>query len=356
MTLVSVIVACVLALTPAEERELERIATLGYVAGSVPAVDTTGVLTIHAERMAPGLTLFTPSAGPEALLIDAEGRTVHRWCRPGAAYWSRARMLDDGSVLVITSDPARLVCLDHVSDVRWRSWERAHHDLDVGKDGTIYVLVREAVTYPDIHDGGNILDDQIAILGPKGRGLGSVSILDVFRASDEYSDWVSNNELPEGPDILHTNSIEVSERDGRTTALVSIRSIGALALIDLDAKSLVWALRGEWRMQHEAQFVSDRILLFDNLGLDERSRVIEIDPDDGRILWEWSEPGFFTRGAGAVQRLSNGNTLITESENGRIIEIDPDGDIVWEYLNPETIRRGRELTLGIMRAERVEWE
>jgi archaeosine-15-forming tRNA-guanine transglycosylase len=37
---------------------------------------------------------------------------------------------------------------------------------------------------------------------------------------------------------------------------------------------------------------------------------------------------------GDQQRLTNGNTLITESEGGRILEIAPDGEIVWEFINP----------------------
>src|SRR3546814_19873821 len=36
----------------------------------------------------------------------------------------------------------------------------------------------------------------------------------------------------------------------------------------------------------------------------------------------------------AQQRLPNGNTLITESDGGRAIEVSPEGDVVWEYVNP----------------------
>lgn len=355
MPITTLIMALLVALTPSEERELDRIATLGYVAGSVPAVDTTGVLVRRPERMAPGLTLYTPAAGPEALLIDGDGTRIHRWSIVGSAYWSRARMLDDGSLLVITSDPARLMKLDHASNMLWRSFRTAHHDLDVGPDGAIYVLVREAINRDDIHDGANILDDHIEILDPGGRAVGTVSILEAFLDTGRYAHWVSNDSLPEGPDILHTNSIEISEKGGRLRALVSVRSIGAVALIDLESRRVLRAHKGPWRKQHEAQFVGDRVLMFDNLGPDERSRVIEIDWESGDIVWEWSRQDFFSRGAGSAQRLSNGNTLITESENGRIIEIDPEGEVVWEFLNPETIHRGRNLILGIMRAERVEW-
>jgi len=35
-----------------------------------------------------------------------------------------------------------------------------------------------------------------------------------------------------------------------------------------------------------------------------------------------------------VQRLANGNTLINEGLYGRLFEVTPDGDAVWEYVNP----------------------
>ena len=44
----------------------------------------------------------------------------------------------------------------------------------------------------------------------------------------------------------------------------------------------------------------------------------------------WLAPGFteFT------QRLANGNTLICSGTQGRVFEVTPSGDIVWEYVNP----------------------
>jgi len=80
------------------------------------------------------------------------------------------------------------------------------------------------------------------------------------------------------------------------------------------------------------------LLLFDNTGAGEISRVIEIEPFSQEIVWEYrgtEENGFFSATLGDCQRLRNGNTLITESEAGRAFEITPDLEIVWEYYNPE---------------------
>jgi outer membrane protein assembly factor BamB len=66
--------------------------------------------------------------------------------------------------------------------------------------------------------------------------------------------------------------------------------------------------------------------------------VIELDPSTGTTRWAYrgsAAAPFFSQSCGTAQRLSNGNTLVTESDNGRAFEIDADGEIVWEFYNPE---------------------
>jgi hypothetical protein len=85
-------------------------------------------------------------------------------------------------------------------------------------------------------------------------------------------------------------------------------------------------------------------------------KIIEVDWN-GKIVWQWrahehfAELGFDTpKEAGFVQpldayrfyspfissaqRLPNGNTLITEGSNGRLLEVTREHEIVWEYINP----------------------
>jgi hypothetical protein len=44
---------------------------------------------------------------------------------------------------------------------------------------------------------------------------------------------------------------------------------------------------------------------------------------------------------GGAQRLPNGNTLITESDKGRAFEVTREGEIVWDFYNPDTGSEGR---------------
>jgi len=63
-------------------------------------------------------------------------------------------------------------------------------------------------------------------------------------------------------------------------------------------------------------------------------RVIEVSPDE-EIIWEYTEVVYPTDSV----RLENGNTLIADKGNKRVIEVTPDKDIVWEYSG-----NGQELT------------
>ena len=66
------------------------------------------------------------------------------------------------------------------------------------------------------------------------------------------------------------------------------------------------------------------------------SRVIEVTPD-GTIVWEYSESGYLALYlVGNAERLPNGNTLIVDMYSGypfntwdRVFEVEPDGNIVW---------------------------
>ena len=53
------------------------------------------------------------------------------------------------------------------------------------------------------------------------------------------------------------------------------------------------------------------------------------------LVWTYSAPSvFFSLFVSGTVRLPNGNTLISDGPPGRIFEITPAGQIVWEYVNP----------------------
>ena len=84
-------------------------------------------------------------------------------------------------------------------------------------------------------------------------------------------------------------------------------------------------------------------LLNNNLLITDKNnhRVIEVD-ENGNIVWQYGNPtNIFDGGQGSgnnqlnnpvmAHRLVNGNTLITDKDNNRIIEVDSNKNIVWTY-------------------------
>jgi hypothetical protein len=75
------------------------------------------------------------------------------------------------------------------------------------------------------------------------------------------------------------------------------------------------------------------------------SRVIEFDPVTLERIWQYSyiEANhipkmstfkFYSSMISSAQRLPNGNTMITEGVGGRIFEVTPEHETVWEYISP----------------------
>jgi len=92
------------------------------------------------------------------------------------------------------------------------------------------------------------------------------------------------------------------------------------------------------------------------------SRVIEFNPLTLEVKWEYAltapagdDRKFFSWYISSAQRLKNGNTLIDEGARGRVFEVTPEGEIVWEYISPFSV--GPAFGTAVYRAYRVpeEW-
>jgi hypothetical protein len=98
------------------------------------------------------------------------------------------------------------------------------------------------------------------------------------------------------------------------------------------------------------------------------SRVLEINPVTLELVWEYTaraagyptdgeDVQFYSRYESAAQRLPNGNTLITESKCGRLFEVTPEREIVWEYVCPYNLMQRDGLFLSdVFRAYRYPYD
>jgi hypothetical protein len=362
-------------LTARQKIETDRLLSLGYTSGVQPRPRQTGVTFHVPELFAPGLLFFVSGHSPEALLMSREGEILHRWhCdyrelqatnptaflpqQPNGATgcWRRAHLFPNGDILAIFEGHG-LVKLDRDSRLLWAYPGHCHHDLHVDEDGRIWVLTREAGLSPRLGGDEPVLLDYFTVLSPQGQVERRISLLTALENSP-YS-WLLDR-TPAGGDVFHTNTLErldgslerLSPVFRKGNILTSIRELNAIAILDPAQERIVWALTGSWVRQHQPTLLpSGRILLFDNLGNQGRSRVLEIEPFTQEIVWSYGDTpdhSLFSRTCGASQRLPNGNTLIVESDNGRALEVTPNGQLAWEYRNQQRAGANDELIAAIL--------
>jgi len=362
----------------ASSEAVQSLKAVPYLQGYRAANDQASVTRYEKGEAHEGLNLYVSGHAAEAVLMDMEGKVVHRWRHPlrrtwpdlepsptlaKLEYWRRAYLYPNGDLLAIF-ETLGLIKLDRDSNLLWTYRSDAHHDLFVDELQQIWLLDRRARHIPRLHRDKPVLEDLITVLAPDGTVRRQISILAALERSP-YRSLVADRHVRHG-DIFHTNTLERIEpgleeahpafRPGNL--LISLLQLNTVAVVDPREAKVVWALTGLWRKQHQPILLpSGKLLTFDNLGPGrERSRVVEHDPLTQEALWSYGgedSAKLFSKTLGSVQRLANGNTLITESENGRALEVTRDGEIVWEFFNPHRTGENDELVATLFEVQRL---
>ena len=329
-----------------------------------------GVRKYLPEKCFNGFTLFSPAYGYTEYLVGMKGLVVHTW---PVTHSDVAELLPNGNLLT-HNDGRWLEELGPSGDVLWR-WEgeegfdlNTHHDfcnVD-GKEIVHLARIEEPVregfflkgTEPD-----RMLTDLVLRINRQGEILWRFSLSDHIREISELSGLplpIPYGEQSEGifrpcgrADWAHTNTVEVlpatplGERDDRFrqgNILLSFRALDIIAIIDPERDSFVWCYGlGVLDGQHQPTMLPNgNILLFDNGSYRGYSIAREIEPDTGRIVWEYEDGDrFFSPFRSGVQRLPNGNTLICECDAGHLFEVTQNKEVVWDYYSP-FVAQGRE--------------
>lgn len=366
------------ALTEEQREEIVRLESLGYSSGGHAAPVRTGVTRFDRQQASKGVSLYTSAHAANTRLIDLEGNVLHEWSYPFrkiwpnypaadklSTFWRRTHLFENGDLLAIY-EGLGIIKLDKDSKLLWASEVRAHHDLEVLPDGTIYTLTRQAHMLPEISEKQPVLEDFISVLNPDGSERHRISMLEAMAGSPFEEDWGQRIHL--NGDLFHTNTLELL--DGRLAAqnpafaagnfLVSMLLLDLVVVVDPD-QGVVWGKVGPYEGQHDPQVLDNgTVMIFDNLGAGEEdrdaSRIIELDPATWEVVWSYEgtegKP-FYSETCGLAQRLPNGNTLITETDFGRSFEITREGEIVWEFYNPHRAGEGNRYIATLMEMVRL---
>jgi len=305
-----------------------------------------------------GYTLFAPLHGSGPWLIDMEGNLVHHWAVDGDPA-CHGVLLENGNLLYAgkTADSALpeigpgggdLLEIDWKGNVVWRYHDPyMHHDFKRLPNGNTMILrwVKTPDSIAKKIKGG--------IPGTEREGvIWSDSYQEITPDGKVVWEWLGYEHLDPETDAIcplcprvewtHINTCSLLP-DGNVLACFIQQN--TIAIIDKSTGNVKWRWGpGVLGHPHNPTFLENgNILVFDNgahrpgpvncVGI---TRVLEVNLD-GEIVWEFMETStlhFFSSHISGAQRLPNGNTFICEGTIGRFIEVTPEKEIVWEYSSP----------------------
>lgn len=333
------------------EDPLAALAAAGYAGWDEGAESGLAGVTRFAEgRVAPGLNLYTNDRD-RAYVVDTRGRLLHTWRVAGRSACETFELLEGGSIAALSVDEGVTV-VDRGSNVTWHADFAAHHDVARDASGELWVPAWREESWR----GRRVRFDELVRLSPQGERRSAWSTFDrradlaplhaphpldrppragAERAARVYDYHHLNSVRP-----LPENALQDDARFRPGNLLLCLRNVHLVLILERETLAPVWHFGpGVLDFPHMPSMTADgTVLVFDNGRSRGWSRVLELDPRSGEVVWSWAaEPreAFFSDLRGSCQRLPNGNTLICESQRGHAFEVDPAGEIVWEFWNPE---------------------
>ncbi|WP_404406154.1 arylsulfotransferase family protein [Pelagibacterium halotolerans] len=334
-----------LALVPTRHLVMPGGADAGPERGlsGVPTGATSGGYTLVA-----GLSENQDQSFHAVRLYDGEGNEVHRWPiyydlldeekEPQNVMLHGMEVFEDGS-LAVTFDAGNAIArIDACGQPMWTVNGNFHHTITRDGEGQLLTWRNDGVIWLDENTG-----EILHTLDVKGDMMvadnGSQRALLNIRTRTPESD---QGEVRFLVDPFHPNDAEPLRTDLANAfpmfetgdVLISLRELNLLAVADPETGRFKWWQVGPWFKQHDPDFQPDgTITVYDNSTGLGASRVLRIRPGEDGIETVFAgseEIPFYSWRRGKHQVLPDGNVLLTEAEGGRVLEVAPDGDLVWE--------------------------
>lgn len=342
------------------------------------AFDPQGQVTVFKPgKFYPGNTLFDVANYLETQvaylqLIDPEGNRLWQYYNPYIWLVLEYDLTEDEKMLLIPGRGLPTYRLNPETEkMEWSQWSAyIHHDIDVLPNGNYLFLYLYLYDGPAGTEYSPREADGIRIVDPTtNQVLWDWQIHEHISIDDYCPLCISQPQaFFDGYDWTHCNTVIYRREGTKDYIYLNVRNLNRFMKIDAATGEVVWTMgdggdfgEGLWSHSHDPEFLPNGNLLMLDNGLHRNgqaaggySRAIEIafDPEEkyAEIVWEYREkPDFYTYAMGDADRLPNGNTLITDAVNGRIVEVTPDKEKVWEY-------RLNTPMNWIYKAERVPWE
>lgn len=285
-------------------------------------------------------------------LFDRDGKEVHRWpvryqdfddkMSPRNVVLHGMEVFEDGSLAVAFDVGNAIARIDACGAPMWVVNGNYHHSIARDGEGALLTWRDETIVRLD-EDTGDALSaldlrqDVVPAAGDEQRGYLELRTVTLEKVGDRMV-HVEDPFHPNDAEALTAQMADAFPMFAPGDILFSLREINLVAVADPATGRLKWWHHGPWIRQHDPDFQPDgTITVYDNATGTGRSLVRRIDPSDDTlsVVFEGNDRvPFYSWRRGKHQILPGGNILLTEAEQGRVLEVDTEGQLVWERYLP----------------------
>ena len=254
-------------------------------------------------------------------------------------------LLPDGDI--VFQDQAPLIRTGPCGEIRWTLDGVFHHSNEFNSNGGFWV---EAFLEPQTIEqvSKTFKEDAIVHVSEDGEILFQKSVAQLLienglirhiYGQDFYSD-----------DPTHMNDVQEALTDTEYwkagDLFLSLRNISAIVQYRPSTNEVIWIKQGPWINQHDVDILDEsRIVVFNNNrlnyqwkdGVDGVNSVMIYDFATDTVTSPYQagmeRHDVRTISEGRSEIYPNGDVFLEESNYGRLLRLDPNGNIVWQYIN-----------------------
>lgn len=292
----------------------------------------------------------------DAFIVADNGTKTWEF-RPENARVFDAELLENGNVLVsYGTEVPSAECPDEYRNTERMSDHCVRNNVveidpnDDNEEVWAYRWHDAFIEWHEVHDADRLPNGETAIID-----MGNDRAFTVDEAGDVTWEWDGREHLgpgsdfwaehvpenqredlrPQGPedDWTHMNDID---QLANGNVQLSIRNFDVVIEVDPETDEIVDVVgspgdHSVMQKQHNPNRLErhETMLIADS----ENDRVVEIDANSEEEVWSYDGTGSGKklRWPRDVDRLPNGNSLVVDSRNFRVLEINPEGEVVWQH-------------------------